>query len=166
MNCILSPYTNELLHKNLLSTASDNVSLVKDSYATVPMEAFQPSACQRDEEELYTSFEHAISERLMSLHPRMERLSGSLSHSQHTQQNRDAIEQCSSQISMSDGQYALPLSCLPILPLAVKRSTLSPVVQISRVKQFWRQSIIFIVFGLMCMLAGFDLMGLLVLYLH
>src|SRR5947209_19455671 len=53
---------------------TDNLP-VEDSYATVPMIAVQPLFQRPDEEELYTSFEEAISDRLLAVQQRLSRIS-------------------------------------------------------------------------------------------
>src|SRR5437868_2552868 len=53
---------------------TDNVS-VEDSYATTPMAAIHPLYQCPDEEELYTSFEAAISDRLVAVQERLSRIS-------------------------------------------------------------------------------------------
>lgn len=52
---------------------------IESAYATVPTAAVKPAFQRADEEELHTSFEEAISDRLLALHPRLDRISQLLS---------------------------------------------------------------------------------------
>src|SRR5438105_8916995 len=53
---------------------TDNLS-AEDSYATTPMVAIRSLYQPPDEEELYTSFEEAISDRLVAVQQRLSRIS-------------------------------------------------------------------------------------------
>ena len=102
-------------------------------FATVPMLVVKPASTRKyeDEEELYTSFEEAISERVARVSRQLERLSTSGS--------------------------------LPALASAPSVKTVSP--KMLRCPRFWRarRAITLACLGLSLLLAGFDLMGLLVL---
>jgi hypothetical protein len=58
--------------------------LVEDQFATTTMIAVHPVLAdkQADEEELYTSFEQAISDRVMVMNKQLSRISGLLVNSQ------------------------------------------------------------------------------------
>lgn len=112
-------------------------SLLEENYfATVPMIAVKPAPMRKreDEEELYTSFEEAISERAARVSRQLERLSTSGS--------------------------------LPVLASASRAPLASTALSITpRSPRFWRvgRAITLVCLGLSLLLAGFDLMGLLVL---
>src|SRR5260370_8023070 len=50
----------------------------EDMYATAPMALLQPAYRQSDEEELHTSFEEAISDRVLAVNRQLQRFSGTL----------------------------------------------------------------------------------------
>src|SRR5258707_5796594 len=50
----------------------------EDMYATAPMALLQPAYRRSDEEELYISFEEAISDRVLAVNRQLQRLSGTL----------------------------------------------------------------------------------------
>jgi hypothetical protein len=56
----------------------DVITDIESAYATVPTAVVKPAFQRADEEELHTSFEEAISDRLLALHPRLDRISQSL----------------------------------------------------------------------------------------
>lgn len=123
----------------------DNMS-VEDSYATAPIVAIQPFYQRLDEEELYTSFEEAISDRLVALRGRLDRIS-----TQQLQYNTDPV-------------VSFPTACkIPeeVMPLpALPHSAVGPLFN------EWQQVVMFVSLALMCMMIGFDLMGLLVLHMR
>ena len=110
--------------------------LEENYFATVPMLAVKPASVKKceEEEELYTSFEEAISERAARVSRQLERLStsGSLPSLASVRQERESSV------------------VLPIM---------------SRSPRFWRvrRAITLACLALSLLLAGFDLMGLLVL---
>src|SRR5437660_12498637 len=65
---------------------TDNLA-AEDDYATIPIVAIRPLSQQPDEEELYTSFEDAISDRLVALRGRLSRLSDPTISIQELQRN-------------------------------------------------------------------------------
>ena len=117
----------------------DVITDIESAYATVPTAVVKPAFQRTDEEELHTSFEEAISERLLALHPRLDRISQSLpsAHANET-------VQCQSAQVQEQG----------------KQQSLFPNVNIQQ------RITIFACFALMFMLTGFDLMGILVLHMH
>jgi hypothetical protein len=112
--------------------------LGEDVNATAVQLAYKPL----DEEALHTSFEEAISDRLVALHGRLKHLGTSSLSSTHD----------------------------PILP-STRPSITTPVTQTatcptSRLGKRWQHGITLIWLALLCMLLGFDLMGLLVLHMR
>lgn len=106
-------------------------------YATTPMPAFRPVFQQPNEEELHTSFEEAISERVLAVNRRLSNLSRGHSRVRqrvpHVEYGRSSRE--------SGGALA-------------------------RVGNAWQSGVLLMSIALMLVLLGFDLMGLLVLYVH
>lgn len=110
---------------------------IENTYATVPTAVVKPVFQRADEEELHTSFEEAISDRLLALHPRLDRISQSLP-SAH---DNDTVECQAIQVQNKPQGLLLNVN-------VQQRIT------------------IFACFALMFMLTGFDLMGMLVLHMH
>ena len=123
----------------------DMITDIESAYATVPTPVVKPPFQQPNEEELYTSFEEAMSDRLIALHTRLDRISqllpGSLSHDTRSvlQQNAQAQESGAPQGQTTKLSLHVPIQ---------QRIT------------------IFACFALMFLLSGFDLMGFLVLHMH
>jgi hypothetical protein len=131
---------------------TDNLS-VEDNYATIPMVAIRPLYQQTDEEELYTSFEEAISDRLVALRGRLSRLSDPALSAQGLQYD---MNPCLSPQSKDLSAYAtIPLP-------AVTNDKPRPVL----LGTSWQHIVILASLALMCILIGFDLMGLLVLHMR
>src|SRR5215469_14109845 len=57
----------------------------EDMYATAPIVLLQPAYRQPDEEELHTSFEEAISDRVLAVNRQLQRLSATLSNTRQVQ---------------------------------------------------------------------------------
>jgi len=135
MNNVLCRMTdaklNECTHKS--DTESMDRAIREESYATSPMVAVK--SVGSGEEDLHTSFEAAISDRLLAMRERVERMSGSLPYTQQHRYNTDA---------------------LPVLKKQPKKVVL--------LGGTWVRSVLFGCFGLMLTLIGFDLMALLILY--
>ena len=106
-----------------------DASIMGDRFATSPMFAMQPIFQPANEEELYTSFEHAISERLQTMH-RVSRK------------------------TTSSGK----------LPVHYMQKYQSFLVTLGKARRRLRRGITLTCFALLFMMAGFDLMALLVLY--
>jgi hypothetical protein len=113
------------------------ITNIESAYATVPTAVVKPAFQRADEEELHTSFEEAISDRLLALHPRLDRISQSLP-SAH---DNDTVECQSVQVQSKQHGFFL-------------NATIQ------------QRIMIFACFALMFMLIGFDLMGMLVLHMH
>src|SRR5947209_11334470 len=62
------------------AVSTDMASIGDALYATTPMPAFRPVFQQPNEEELYTSFEEAISDRVLAVNRRLSHLSRAHSH--------------------------------------------------------------------------------------
>jgi hypothetical protein len=119
------------------AVSTDMVSSGDALYATTPMTAFRPVFQQPNEEELYTSFEEAISERLLVANWRLSHLSRA--HSSVRQ-------------SVSHVEYG--------------RSSRESGGALARVGYAWQSRVLLISIALMLFLLGFDLMGFLMLYVH
>lgn len=126
----------------------------RNAYATEPMLAIKKLAYQQpDEEELHTSFEEAISDRLLALHSRLDRLSNPTLAVQGAERNTDPVLSTSASIrnTTSSQQFA-------------QRVTSN---RLEDVPHFaWKRMTIFACSATMFLLLGFDLMGLLVLHIH
>ena len=124
-----------------LSMATDALA-VEESYVTAPMPVVRVADQLFDEEALHTSFEESLSERQRALQWRQSLLSDA---SLRSLQCTDALDQsCLSSIELSASTHA-GLSSRP---------------------RTWRRRLIFTGLALICVMIGFDLMGLLVLHLH
>jgi hypothetical protein len=119
--------------------------LMKNTYATMPMVAVQlqpahvyhlSDANDINEEELYTSFEQAISDRVTAMNCRLQRIT-------------------------RNTHLALGPSC-PSPVQAQTRVASHPLQFTNR----WQRILLLSSLAFMLLLLGFDLMGLLVLYLH
>jgi hypothetical protein len=131
---------------------TDNLP-IEDSYATVPMTAVRPLYQPSDEEELYTSFEEAISDRLLAVRERLSRISDPALSIPEVLCNTYPHWQPQAQTSQP-AYISMPL----IVSGNESRSSL--------LDSGWQRIVIFASFALMCILIGFDLMGLLVLHMH
>ncbi|HLZ57466.1 MAG TPA: hypothetical protein VKR06_11005 [Ktedonosporobacter sp.] len=116
-----------------------DVPVVEDSYTTTPLETVKASYHPLDEETLHTSFEEAISERVLALRERLGRMNHKVSLGQDAGQIRRA-----------------PLK---------QRTILQPMA-LSLPGGGWRHGIMLGGMAFLFTLLGFDLMGLLVLVLH
>ncbi len=110
-----------------------------ENYATTPMVAVTPIPPALDEETLYTQFEEAMSDRLVALHGRLDRLSFPVHET--------------SQVCYATDQ----LAC--ISPDSIDAST-----HTSLLNDGWRRMFIYTCGAFILIMLGFDLMGLLVLH--
>lgn len=123
--------------------AATGVAFPKDPYATIPLPITTSRSALFDEEELYTSFEQALSGRLAELNWRLSRLE-SIPPSPH---NTDSL----------------------VLTHSALRDALFQVQQQARKRRIfpllrcWQQIVIFTSLAVMFTLLGFDLLGLLIL---
>ena len=125
-------------------TRSDTSEL-EDCFATMPeMPAYQ----QPNEEELYTSFEAAISNRACLLNRQLSLKSGHLTYT-NVQPTTEPLHPSNTLAKSID---------IPELPQVTLSSSYGGNV--------WQRMIVFACAALMFMLLGFDMMGLLVLHTH
>lgn len=106
-----------------------DASIMGDRFATSPMFAMQPISQPANEEELYTSFEHAISERLQTMH-----------------------------------RFSPKTTSSRKLPIHYMQKYQSFLAFLGKAWQRLRRGITLTCLALLFMMAGFDLMALLVLY--
>jgi len=123
----------------------DVIRDIESAYATVPTAVVKLPFQQPNEEELYTSFEEAISDRLIALHMRLDRISQSL-------------------------PGTLPRDTRPVLQENTQalesRAQQGQATKLSLHVTIQQRITIFACCALMFMLSGFDLMGVLVLHMH
>ena len=119
------------------AVSTDMASSGDALYATTPMPAFRPVFQQPNEEELYTSFEEAISDRVLAVNRRLSHLSRA--HS--------CVWQSVSQLECG-------------------RSSRERGGAFAWVGNAWQSGVRLLSMALMLVLLGFDLMGLLVLRMH
>ena len=119
------------------AVSNDMASTGDYLFVTTPMPAFRPLFQQPDEEEVYTSFEEAMSERVLAVNRQLSHLSRA--HSR-VRQSVSHVE-CGRSSRESGGALA-------------------------RVGNAWQSRVLLMSIALMLVLLGFDLMGLLVLYVH
>ncbi len=129
----INPAATEL---NIRSVTFD-AAMVEDMYATTPVAVVLPTYRQLNEEELHTSFEEAISDRVLAVNKQLRRLSGTMTgHSYVESQTCTAVKQG----SLAD--------CFLALGRAGQRG------------------ILFVAIAFMLVMVGFDLMGLMVLHMQ
>ena len=117
---------------------STDMTFIGDAlYATTLMPAFRPVFQQPNEEELYTSFEEAMSDRVLAANRQLSHLSRA--HSR-VRQSVSHVE-CGRSSRESGGAFAW-------------------------VGNAWQSGVLLLSTALMLVLLGFDLMGLLVLHMH
>ena len=106
----------------------------EDLYATTPLVVVRPTYTQPNEEELHTSFEEAISDRVLAVNRQLRHLSNPLTD-------------C---MVVKSPTYS---------PLKVQ----SLLARLKRPGYASRQALLYVAISLMLVMVGFDLMGLLVL---
>ena len=153
MNCTLCMTTDttfdELLFQN--TTATENI------YTTTPMPAVRKPIYERsDEEELHTSFEAAISDRLLAIDSRLSRLSNPMLDVQYAERDTNATFYT----GILAKNTAMPEKYLQVMP------TIDNLKPVSRFRSTWRHTTILACSAIIFVLLGFDLMGFLMLYLH
>jgi hypothetical protein len=124
---------------------------VEDSYDTVPMVAVRPLYQYPDEEELYTSFEEAISDRLLAVQKRLSRISDPALSTPELP--------CDTYLGWKPQTETYQPAYVP-MPLVGSENESRP----SLLGTGWQRIVVFASLALMCILIGFDLMGLLALY--
>jgi len=147
---------DSVLDTDSFDTAQAKAAVVEDRFATTPMLPTVPAFQPMNEEELHTSFEQAISDRVLVVSKQLSLKSGPLvdTSTQRMQVNTEPLHHSA---FMTDGLLASAQM--------LKANTQSTPFTTS-LGALWQRSFIFIGLALMFMLAGFDLMGLLVLYAH
>jgi hypothetical protein len=148
MNCTLSPSTVATLDRY---DTYPVMSAVEDRYATAPMIALKPAYELFNEEELHTSFEEAISDRLLAMHGKLSRLSNPTLATQQPGPQIDPMHSTGSPTSRSD-EAAMKRKKDFSLPSQAGRG--------------WQRYLTLGSLVIMFTLLGFDIMGLLVLHLH
>jgi len=123
-----------------------DTSMIEDCFATMPAVPAVSSQQVPDEEELHTSFEHAISDRLITVNRKLSLISGPLTDSArvHLQATRRL-----------NHSYSMPVVEV------TARSTPH-----ASMKGSWQRSLLLLSLAMMFLLVGFDIMGLLVLHAH
>ena len=116
--------------------ATSDTPVPEDMYATAPMPVVQSTCWRPDEEELHTSFEAAISDRVLAVNRQLRRLS-----SKHT-----GIQPQMNVLATSSDPCDCPR---PLLRL-----------------NSWLRAILYAGIALMLVMVGFDLMGLLMLHMR
>jgi len=123
-----------------------DTSMIEDWFATKPAIPVVSSQQKIDEEELHTSFEHAISDRLITVNRKLSLISGPL-----TDPGRVHL-QATRRLNHS---YSMPVVEV------TARSTPH-----ASMKGSWQRSLLLLSLAMMFLLVGFDIMGLLVLHAH
>jgi hypothetical protein len=123
-----------------------DTSMVEDWFATMPAIPVVSSQQVPDEEELHTSFEHAISDRLITVNRKLSLISGPLTDPERV--HLQAAQELNRSYSMPNVEVTA-------------RSTSHASVQGA-----WQRSLLLLSLALMFLLVGFDIMGLLVLHTH
>ncbi len=118
------------------AVSTDMASTGDYLFVTTPMPAFRPLFQQPDEEEVYTSFEEAMSERVFAVNRQLSHLSRA--HSRVLQ----SVSHVECGRSSREGGA------------------------LARVGNAWQNGVLLLSLALMLVLLGFDLMGLFVLHVH
>ncbi len=147
--------SNDTIFDEVLLT--EEYAGVDNSYATEAMPAIKKVVYhQPDEEELHTSFEEAISDRIVALHTRLNRLSNPVLNAQYAERNTDALLSTGAATRNTTGARK-----------AVQITHIKERVEyVSRPMAAWRNVTLFVCSAIMFLLFGFDLMGLIVLHMH
>ena len=125
---------------------SADVSELDYQFATEPMTAVKPVEQQVSEEELYRSFELALT-------PCSNRVSGSLTHQPHTTGDTEGL--VPTRDTSTFGSV--------LVPLAGTRGT---AIWSSLLSNPWQRGVILASLALFLLMSGFDLMGVLVLHMR
>jgi hypothetical protein len=125
-------------------------SLVEDRFATMPVLTVNPLTQPLSEEELHTSFEQAISDRLMIVNQRLSLASGPLTYT-YPQRSQVYTEPLGDSKAMKSAVYP---------PVPEQQHHMVPT------KGDWRRFLAYGCLALMFTLIGFDLMGVLMLHAH
>ena len=120
--------------------------VIEDWFATMPAIPAVSSQQKIDEEELHTSFEHAISDRLIIVNRRLSLISGPLTDPER--------------VHLQNTQRLICSHSMPNVEVAAHSTPHASM------KGRWRPSLLLFSLALMFLLVGFDIMGLLVLHAH
>src|SRR5207248_6825105 len=123
-----------------------DASMIEDWFATMPAIPAVSSQQKVDEEELHTSFEHAISDRLITLNRKLSLISGPLTDPER--------------VHLQTTQRLIRSHSMPNVEVAAHS------IPHASMKGRWRHSLLVFSLALMFLLVGFDIMGLLVLHAH
>lgn len=126
-----------------------DASMMEDWFATMPALPVVSSQQLSDEEELHTSFEQAISDRLIGINRQLSLISGPLTDPER------AHLLVTRQLNQS--------SLMPNIEAAAPSVAHASAKGLGSV---WQRRLIMVSLALMFLLVGFDLMGLLVLHAH
>ena len=155
-------YTQCLIAESELHTCGVSMtSMVEDGFATMPEITTVPAYQPLNEEELHTSFELAISDRLIAVNRQLSIVSGPLTDPDWVQRVQLAKS------STQSGTRSQPWDAIHRVT-ATAGLVPTPQVSMKRLPALfetaWQRSIIYTSLVLTLMLIGFDLMGLLILH--
>ena len=158
--CIRSPIADSQLNAGCFVTAAfmTGTPMVQDQFATMPVLTAAPAYQPPNEEELHTSFERAISKRLLIVNKQLSLKSGPLAHTGHLQVHTEPL----GHLDQGSHPHSITNATLATAPLQQHGGKPLPTLP----GNIWQRSIIFASLTLMLMLLGFDLMGLLVLHMR
>jgi hypothetical protein len=122
---------------------AEPMSLLEDQYATTPMAVVQPAFQFQGEEELHTSFEQAISDRVMAVNRQLSHLSGPITDTGYVQPHTDDLVHPD------------------ILTIAIP---LPAVANPSHHENVWQRIVLMVCLCLILVMLGFDLLGVLLVY--
>jgi len=107
--------------------------------------AVKPAFQQADEEELHTSFEQAISDRVLAVNRQLSRMSGPI-----TDAGYGCVQPHTDELIQQD----IPAMTMPLPAVANPSGHVD----------MWKQIVLMVCLCLMLVLLGFDLMGVLIVY--
>ena len=140
---------------------NNTVSTHEALYATVPMKAVHVSSpVHSDDEEVYTAFEQAIRTRLTMYGYRVRSTDPMLSHPYEERQTEPIVREPQFLVARLEGQHARVQKTTAMWNEG--RDTAGR----NKLGLYMRRKALLICFAVMCMLAGFDLMGLLILHMR
>src|ERR1700694_1509530 len=123
----------------------DESSSVEDRFATMPVLTVSPLTQPLSEEELHTSFEQAISDRLMIVNQRLSLAIGPLTYT----------------YPLRSHVHTEPLGYTDVHPPVAEQQQ-----HAAHTKSSWRRKLTYACLALMFTFLGFDLMGMLMLHFH
>ena len=139
---------------------NNTVSTHEELYATVPMSAVRvPSPAYSHDEEVYTSFEQAISARLTHYGYRVRSTDTMLTQYYSQRQTDPIMRELLPSQSKSQSQRVRVRKTTVVWNEGRNEGR-------NKLGSYVRRKVLLICFAVMCMLAGFDLMGLLILHMR